>query len=410
MNTDPKESLAPNSHPAAEKNALAEMLQSENLADFSLRQLLSLLLSSVGVAERKAYLEHSLEDKPNGFYDRSLQLGTIPLELHVPRTRTGQFRPATLPPLYQRGYSQETQSLLLSLLASSRSVNAVKDALRKMGLSSSHQELQQVATGLVEELDLRNSRPLDPDLLALFVDGKYVEFRDGDRLRAACIYVVVGLRRDGKKQVLTCCSRPGRENLEDWKFVLRNLLERGLRRVLILVQDDFSGLLPISQGLFPNTDIQLCTVHMQRNAKNHLTKIDNTEFQQRWRTIKSSWNLEVANQQFEELCNRFAKAYPAFIAELRKKRAHYLAFLLYPESIRRSFCTTNVVEAINGQLEIMRRNSGGYFQSDETLKLKLGLVISSLENGRWRSSGRTICAVLPQLDALFQSRFEQVVQ
>jgi putative transposase len=410
MNTDPKESLAPNSHPAAEKNGLAEMLQSENLADFSLRQLLSLLLSSVGVAERKAYLEHSLEDKPNGFYDRSLQLGTIPLELHVPRTRTGQFRPASLPPLYQRGYSQETQSLLLSLLASSRSVNAVKDALQKMGLSSSHQELEQVATGLIEELDLRNSRPLDPDLFALFVDGKYVEFRDGDRLRAACIYVVVGLRRDGKKQVLTCCSRPGRENLEDWKFVLRNLLERGLRRVLILVQDDFSGLLPISQGLFPNTDIQLCTVHMQRNAKNHLTKIDNTEFQQRWRTIKSSWNLEVANQQFEELCNRFAKAYPAFIAELRKKRTHYLAFLLYPESIRRSFCTTNVVEAINGQLEIMRRNSGGYFQSDETLKLKLGLAISALENGRWRSLGRTICAVLPQLDALFQSRFEQVVQ
>jgi transposase-like protein len=27
----------------------------------------------------------------------------------------------------------------------------------------------------------------------LFLDGKYVEFRDGDRLRAACIYVVVGL-------------------------------------------------------------------------------------------------------------------------------------------------------------------------------------------------------------------------
>jgi transposase-like protein len=54
-----------------------------------------------------------------------------------------------------------------------------------------------VATDLMEELELRNSRPLDPDLLALFLDGKYVEFRDGDRLRPACIYVV-GLRCDGK--------------------------------------------------------------------------------------------------------------------------------------------------------------------------------------------------------------------
>src|ERR1700675_1051035 len=405
MTTDPKKSLAPKSVSSAQKNTLDQMLDSD-LADFSLRELLSALLSSVGVAERKAYLERLVEDKPNGFYDRSLQLGTIPLDLRVPRTRTGQFRPTLLPPLYQRGYSEETQSLLLSLLASGRSVNAVKDALQKMGLSSCQQELERVAAGLIEELDLRNTRPLDSDLLALFLDGKYVEFRDGDRLRPACIYVIVGLRRDGKKQVLTCLARVVRENLEDWKALLRNLIERGLRRVLILVQDAFSGLLPIAQGLFPNADLQLCTVHMQRNAKNHLSKPDNTEFQQRWRTIKSSWNLDVANQQFEELCQRFANSYPTFIAELRKKRSHYLAFLPYPESIRRTFSTTNVVEAINGQLEIMRRNSGGYFQSEDILKLKLGLVISSLEENRWRSPGRSLWSVLPQLDAMFQSRFE----
>jgi putative transposase len=405
MTTDPKKSLAPKSVSSPQKITLDQMLESD-LADFSLRELLSTLLSSLGVAERKAYLERLAEDKPNGFYDRSLQLGTIPIDLRVPRTRSGQFRPSLLPPLYQRGYSEETQSLLLSLLASGRSVNAVKDALQKMGLSSCQQELERVAAGLIEELDLRNTRPLDSDLLALFLDGKYVEFRDGDRLRVACIYVVVGLRRDGKKQILTCLARPSRENLEDWKAILRNLIERGLRRVLILVQDDFSGLLPIAQGLFPSADLQLCTVHMQRNAKNHLSKSDNTEFQQRWRTIKSSWNLEVANQQFEELCQRFANSYPTFIAELRKKRSHYLAFLPYPESIRRSFSTTNVVEAINGQLEIMRRNSGGYFQSEDSLKLKLGLLISSLEDGRWRSPGRSVCTVLHQLDAMFQSRFE----
>src|SRR5258706_1960268 len=405
MATDPTKSLAPESPSPTGKNTLAQLLESD-LADLNLRELLSMLLSSVGLAERKAYLERIFPDKPNGFYDRSLQLGTIPVEIRVPRTRSGDFRPASLPPLYQRGYSDETQALLLSLLTSGRSLHAVKDALRKMGLSSSQQELESVATGLIEELDLRNSRPLDPDLLALFLDGKYVEFRDGDRLRPACIYVVVGLRRDGSKEVLTCLPPAGRENLEDWKFVLRNLLERGLRRVFLLVQDDFSGLLPITQSLFPNTDIQLCTVHMQRNAKTHLSKTDAAEFQQRWRAIKSSWNLEVANQQFELLCDRFAKTDSTFIGELRKKRQHYLAFLHCPEPIRRSLSTTNVVEAINGQLEIMRRNSGGYFHSQDVLKLKLGLAISSLEQGRWKAPGRSVCSVLPQFNAIFQSRFE----
>jgi transposase-like protein len=405
MATDPNQSLPPKAMPSAANQGMPPLSQSD-LANFSLRELLGMLLSNVGVAERKAYLERLLEDKPNGFYDRSLQLGTMPLEVRVPRTRSGDFRPASLPALYQRGYSDETQSLLLSLLSSGRSLHAVKDALQKMGLSTSPQELEAVATGLIEELDLRNSRPLDPDLLVLFLDGKYVEFRDQDRLRPACIYVVVGLRRDGKKQVLTCLPRAGRENLEDWKFVLRSLLERGLRRVLLLVQDDFSGLLPITQSLFPNTDIQLCTVHMQRNAKTHLSKVDAAELQQRWRVIKSSWNQEVANQQFEQLCDRFAKNSPAFVAELRKKRLHYLAFLNYPETIRRSLSTTNVVEAINGQLEIMRRNSGGYFHSESILKLKLGLAISSLEQGKWKSMARNVACVLHQFNAMFQSRFE----
>jgi putative transposase len=405
MSTDSKKRIPPAAVSEAAQNDVDRLLQT-GLADFSLRELLGLLISSAGAAERTLYLQKTATDKPNGFYDRALQIGTVPVDIRVPRTRSGEFRPASLPSAYRRGYSEEVQSLLLGLLSSSRSINAAKDALRKMGLSSSDQDLERVATGLIEELELRNGRPLDPDMLAVFVDGKYIELRDGDKLRSACIYVVVGLGRDGKKRVLCCLARPGRENLEDWKTVLRGLIERGLRRVTIFIQDDFSGLLAISQGFFPNTDVQLCAVHMQRNAKIHLSKTDSAEFQQRWRAIKSSWDVEVGNRQFEELCDRFVKNYPTWIGELRKKRNHYLAFLKYPESIRKSFSTTNVVEAINGQLEIMRRNSGGYFHSEDTLKFKLGMAVASLEDGRWRSGARSIFSVLPQLNAIFQSRFE----
>ncbi len=326
----------------------------------------------------------------------------------MPRSHTGEFQPATLPSRYRRGYSEEVQSLLLGLLGSSRSIHAAKDALQKMGLSSSEQDLERVATGMIEELELHNSRPLDPDMLAVFVDGKYVELRDGDKLRSSCIYLAIGLGRDGKKRVLSCIARPGRENLEDWKTVLRGLIERGLRRVMIFIQDDFSGLLSISRSFFPNADLQLCAVHMQRNAKTHLSKTDSTEFQQRWRAIKSSWDVEVGNHQFEGLYDRFANAYPTWIGELRKRREHYLAFLKYPESMRKSFSTTNVVEAINGQLEIMRRNSGGYFHSEDTLKFKLGLAISSPEDSRWRTVARSFASAIPQLNALFQSRFEEI--
>ncbi|MCH8017430.1 MAG: transposase, partial [Acidobacteria bacterium] len=209
--------------------------------------------------------------------------------------------------------------------------------------------------------------------------------------------------------VLSCLAKPGRENLEDWKAILRGLIERGLRRVMIFVQDDFSGLLKVSESFFPNADVQLCVVHMQRNAKNHLSKSDAAEFQQRFRAIKTSWSEEVGNRGFEDLCDRFDDDYPSWISELRRKRLHYLAFLKYPDAIRKSFSTTNQVEAVNGQLEIVRRNSGGYFHSEDTLKFKLSLAVSHLHNGKWKSPARTIHSALHQLKAQFQARFEEAI-
>lgn len=405
MSTNPKKSVAPSTIPQLVKTDIERVLES-GLVDFSIRELLGLLLSNAGTAERKVFLENTPNDKANGFYERSVQLGTIPVDVQVPRTRKGDFRPASLPSPYRRGYVEEVETLLTGLLGSSRSVNAAKNALRKMGLSSSEQDLERVATGFMDELELRNSRPLDPDWLAVFVDGKYIEMREGDKLRSTCIYLAVGYGLDGKKRILSCVARPGRESLEGWKSILRGLIERGLRRLMILVHDDFSGLLPITKSLFPTADVQLCTVHMSRNARAHLSKSDAFEFKQRWTSIKACWDPEAASQQFEQLCDRFAKVYPTWIPELRNKRAHYLAFLKYPESIRNYFASTNLVEAVNGQLEIMRRNSGGYFHSEDTLKLKLGLAVSSLENGRWSRTGYNDRLVLPQLNAMFQLRFE----
>jgi hypothetical protein len=163
MATDPKQSVTPTAISTVAKSDIERVLQM-SLGDFSLRELLGMLISSAGAAERNVYLEDTPTDKSNGFYDRSLQVGSVPVDVPVPRTRNGDFRPSSLPTPYRRGYSDEVQSLLLGLLASSRSINAAKDALQKMGLSRPEHDMERVAIGLIEELDLRNSRPIHPDI------------------------------------------------------------------------------------------------------------------------------------------------------------------------------------------------------------------------------------------------------
>jgi transposase-like protein len=376
------------------------------LGDLSLRTLLATTLDALSVSERATYLSTHPADKGNGGYDRGLRVGSMPLEISVPRSRSGDFRPSILPERYQRGFSDEDRALIMGLLTASRSIAAAKSAMRKMGLPIAETELDTVAAEFVEAIKLKNSAPVPVDLLALYIDGKYVEIRDGDKICPACIYVVVGLGTDGCKRILACTIELGQESLEGLKKVLKGLIERGLRRVLIVVQDDFSGLLKLTQGLFPKADIQLCIVHMQRNATTHLPKDRAGEFMARLKTIKTMWSKETAATQFDELCNDFAEAAPAFIDALRSKREHYLHFLSYPVAIRRSFSTTNAVETVNGQLERMRRNNGGYFHSQDTLRLKLGITIDYLETGRWKTPAACVRAVLPQLLAMFAQRFD----
>lgn len=54
----------------------------------------------------------------------------------------------------------------------------------------------------------------------------------------------------------------------------------------------------------------------------------------------------------------------------------------------------------------MRRNSGGYFHSEETLHLKLGMASAQLESGRWRRPASSVQNALDQFNLIFQKRFE----
>ncbi len=106
MPTDPKPNLSQNTPPSDSLEHDIERLLSSGLENFSVRQLLGMMLSAAGQAERRAYLTEADDDKGNGGYERSLNVGSIPVDIRVPRTRTSNFRPRSLPPPYERGYSE----------------------------------------------------------------------------------------------------------------------------------------------------------------------------------------------------------------------------------------------------------------------------------------------------------------
>jgi hypothetical protein len=72
--------------------------------------------------------------------------------------------------------------------------------------------------------------------------------------------------------------------------------------------------------------------------------------------------------------------------------------------MRLSFSSTNLVEAVNGQLEIMRRNSGGFFHSDCQRDFRIANGISEFlmefqnsQRDLWNSQPLSELAVKQQL-------------
>src|SRR5438270_7434628 len=77
MTTDPANSLSPNPEQSLPEQ-IADALAG-GLGDCNLRELLGLVLNSLGQAERRKYLAHTPADKGNGSYPRSINMGSIPL-------------------------------------------------------------------------------------------------------------------------------------------------------------------------------------------------------------------------------------------------------------------------------------------------------------------------------------------
>lgn len=90
----------------------------------------------------------------------------------------------------------------------------------------------------------------------------------------------------------------GKENRTEWNKVFEDLVNRGLKKVLIVVSDDFPGIIETVKAVYPYADHQLCFVHLQRNIRKSMTKADAAEFNKELNKIKLSSSFDEAVEKF----------------------------------------------------------------------------------------------------------------
>jgi len=239
----------------------------------------------------------------------------------------------------------------------------------------------------------------------MIIDGYHCQIKD-KQVKDAVIYIVLLISLEGKKEIGTWYIEFGKENRTDWMKIFNDLISRGLKRVLVIVSDDFPGLSEVIKTLFPNSDHQLCWLHFIRNTKRHMGKSDYKEFKDGIKKIMiGCQNFEQAIEEFNLLIEKYKKKYPYFIKKIEASKEKYFTFKKYPEEIRKYIYTTNACENINRQLEEKRIRTGGYFQSKELVDINFYLIWENLREGRWKKPVINLKANEYEILQLFNLRF-----
>jgi len=364
-----------------------------------------LLIEMMG-KERYEYLLENPKDKGNGSYIRNLNTGLGKLSLEVPRTRSGEFRSNLLPPKYQR-YDESFEDFIFSLLINGDSKQEIVYKMKLRGLDFSEKAYDEIFEYIKKQFIEFKEKELQENYYFLYIDAYHCMVKDNKdkRVKKAVVYTVVGIDSNANKSLLGFYSFFGSENKSTWMDVFQDLINRGMKKVLMFICDDFNGISEAIKAYFPYSDIQKCTVHLSRNIYKHMKKEDASYVNKKIKEIKNYCDsYDKGLYIFEnEILDYFKDKYSTYIKYLDSKKEEFLSFLKYPEVIRKYINTTNAVESVHSTFEKQRLKRGGFFQSMDILNIALFIATDKLHK-IWKANP-LIKAKRYELNQMFVAKF-----
>ena len=122
---------------------------------------------------------------------------------------------------------------------------------------------------------------------------------------------------------------------------------------LLFIADGLPGIEEEIKQRYLRSDFQLCTIHASRNLESYVRIQDRNEIDSDLKGIFLSRTREEAMKHFTEFKNKCSPKYPRPVYNMEKNLSTLIKYYDYPESIRRSIHSTNLIERMNK--EILRR-------------------------------------------------------
>jgi len=148
------------------------------------------------------------------------------------------------------------------------------------GTEVSPQLISTVTDGVLSEVTPWQSRPLEAVYPVVFFDALRVKIREDNVVRNKAVYLALGVRRDGTREVLGLWTETT-EGAKFWMKVSNGLRTRGVLDILIAVTDGLTGMVQALKVVVPKTTLQTCVVHLIRNSLDYTSSANPSGFARR---------------------------------------------------------------------------------------------------------------------------------
>jgi putative transposase len=345
---------------------------------------------------------HNSGNSRNGKGKKTVVIDSEPIELEPPRDRNSSFEPQLIPKRQKcfKGFNDK----ILAMYARGMSVRDIQACLLDMyQVDVSEGLISQATEGVMEEVKAWQSRPLDSIYPIVFLDCIVVKSREDGKVANRSVYLALGVNMDGQKELLGIWIAQS-EGAKFWLGVITELKNRGIKDILIACVDGLKGFPEAIETVFPDTQIQLCIVHMIRNSVKYVNWKDRKAICSDLKHIYGAATEQQAEMSLDTFGKKWDSKYPT-ISQLWRNHWQYVTpFFDYPSDIRKAIYTTNAIESLNRSLRKVIKTKGAFPNDASILKI-FYMALANIAK-KWTMPIRTWNAAIGQFAIKFAGRIE----
>ena len=341
------------------KSGLEKMLNTE----------MDVHLGRKGDAESPAAAEAKQSgNRRNGRSKKTVQGELGEVALNTPRDRNGTFEPQIVGKHQRR--IPDFDEKILALYAKGMTTRDIQEIVQELyGVEVSPQLVSEITADLDEEVTAWRSRSLDAVWPIVYFDGIVVHVRgENRRVSQHTVYVALGVNLEGKKELLGLWLSEN-EGAKFWLSCLTDLKNRGLNDIFVACIDGLSGFPEAIRAAYPQTQVQLCIVHLVRAALRYVSTEDSKPVARDLKKIYQSATVEEAEAALEEFAKAWDEKYPTIAKVWRTKWTDIITLFDFPPPIRKAIYTTNAIESVNSVIRKFTKNRKIYPNEASALKL-----------------------------------------